>query len=237
MPRGRRKPGAEEEALLGDQPESWTTVQLRNRGQPQEHTRIPLGCVRQSPYQFNNNSSISNHNHYYHGSSFPSTLARFDFISHEVQPEDTLAGIALRYNCKLALLKQANNIASELQLAALPTVRVPVPRNGVQVVTGQLVDISGKVEIQREAPPREELCPQRFMANLDEKLRVLQEQAPPPASPPPIGPINGLHKPRAIFSSTCIMISCLFGVCVGLPAFYTLYILIFHGDVFKLMGS
>ncbi|XP_003746650.1 lysM and putative peptidoglycan-binding domain-containing protein 4-like [Galendromus occidentalis] len=233
MPRGRHRVFREErEALLSldsDQSNNW--VQLRNRGHQQDSPTV--GFVQQHQQGGSGGSQIKNNNISNNNNNpFASRLARFDFISHEVQPGETLAGIALRYNCKLPHLKQANNLSSEAHLAALPYVKVPVPRNGVQ--TGQLIDISTKVEIRREGPPREELCPQRFMENLDEKLKELHKSAPPPVTPPPITELP--VKPRTYFNSTCLLVTCLVGVCIGLPIFYTMYILA-NGDMFRVMGA
>lgn len=225
MPRGRRNVFQDEqEALLNNSEPSDNWVQLRNRGHQQDAPTVGFlqGGSGSTAFQHNNNNN-----------PFASTLARYDFISHEVQPGDTLAGIALRYNCKLPHLKQANNLSSEAHLAALPYVKVPVPRNGVQ--TGQLIDISAKVEIRREGPPREDLCPQRFMESLDEKLKEHHRQAPPPGTPPPTTELP--VKPRTYFNSTCLLLTCLLSVCIGLPVLYTVYILA-HGDaIFKLIPS
>lgn len=163
-------------------------------------------------------------------------LSRYEFIHHTLQPGQTLAGIALRYNCQVSLLKQCNGLSNDSHLFALRTIKVPVPRNGM--LTDNLVDISSEVTIEREGPAREELCPTKYMQNLDEKLKNLQETLvngdPCTTERDPVA-----TKPRVIISNLCIVVGCLLTVCVGLPILYTLYILLspLHGDIFKIVPS
>ncbi|KAE8746299.1 hypothetical protein FOCC_FOCC006971 [Frankliniella occidentalis] len=48
------------------------------------------------------------------------------FIDHILQPGDTLSSLALRYNCSVAQIKQANNILRENEVYALRKIRIPV---------------------------------------------------------------------------------------------------------------
>lgn len=49
------------------------------------------------------------------------------YIEHTLQAGETLSSLALRYNCSVAEIKQANNILRENEVFALRTVRIPVP--------------------------------------------------------------------------------------------------------------
>lgn len=48
------------------------------------------------------------------------------YIEHSMQSDETLSSLALRYNCSVAQIKQANNILRENEVFALRKVRIPV---------------------------------------------------------------------------------------------------------------
>ncbi|KAK0425927.1 hypothetical protein QR680_009460 [Steinernema hermaphroditum] len=48
------------------------------------------------------------------------------FIEHTIKPGDTMNKIALQYHVQVSELKRANNLVTEQDLFALPTVKVPV---------------------------------------------------------------------------------------------------------------
>ncbi|KAK3907093.1 LysM and putative peptidoglycan-binding domain-containing protein 3 [Frankliniella fusca] len=48
------------------------------------------------------------------------------YVEHTLQSGDTLSSLALRYNCSVAQIKQANNILRENEVFALRKIRIPV---------------------------------------------------------------------------------------------------------------
>ncbi|XP_048138489.1 uncharacterized protein LOC115748724 [Rhodamnia argentea] len=50
-----------------------------------------------------------------------------NYLEHEVTKMDTLAGIAIKYGVEVADIKRMNGLATDLQMFALKTLRVPLP--------------------------------------------------------------------------------------------------------------
>ncbi|KPM11298.1 LysM domain containing protein [Sarcoptes scabiei] len=54
-----------------------------------------------------------------------------DWIEHKIIANDTLQGIALRYNCSITQLKRINHIRSDQDFYVLKVIRVPVMKHGI----------------------------------------------------------------------------------------------------------
>ncbi|KAI4352014.1 hypothetical protein L6164_006304 [Bauhinia variegata] len=50
-----------------------------------------------------------------------------NYIEHPVSKFDTLAGVAIKYGVEVADIKRMNNLATDLQMFALKTLRIPLP--------------------------------------------------------------------------------------------------------------
>ncbi|XP_030472348.2 uncharacterized protein LOC115690215 isoform X1 [Syzygium oleosum] len=55
------------------------------------------------------------------------TANGYGSIEHEVSKMDTLAGIAIKYGVEVADIKRINGLATDFQIFALKTVRIPLP--------------------------------------------------------------------------------------------------------------
>ncbi|KAK3406136.1 hypothetical protein EUGRSUZ_K02313 [Eucalyptus grandis] len=51
----------------------------------------------------------------------------YGYIEHEVSRMDTLAGIAIKYGVEVADIKRINGLATDFQIFALKTLRIPLP--------------------------------------------------------------------------------------------------------------
>jgi len=60
-----------------------------------------------------------------------SNQSLIDYIDYEIQPNDTLASIALRYHCSVAKIKQINHMISEQDFYGLRVIKVPINKYGV----------------------------------------------------------------------------------------------------------
>src|SRR5699024_10059683 len=56
---------------------------------------------------------------------------KVDFIFHEIKPNDTLQGIALRYNCTTAKLRLYNHLMSDQDFYGISYIKIPVIKNSV----------------------------------------------------------------------------------------------------------
>ena len=66
------------------------------------------------------------------GSNSPSYVDpnRYDVIEHNIQPNDTLQGIALRFNCSISQLRFLNHMMSDQDFYVLKVIRIPVIKHG-----------------------------------------------------------------------------------------------------------
>lgn len=79
----------------------------------------------ENAFEFKNRSKERRNN----GSSTELDSNRYDIIEHNIQPNETLQGIALRYNCSVSQLRLFNNIISDQDFYILKKLRVDVPKH------------------------------------------------------------------------------------------------------------
>lgn len=56
---------------------------------------------------------------------------KIDFIYHTIKPNETLQGIALKYNCTVSKLRLHNHLMSDNTFHGLTVLKIPVVRNGL----------------------------------------------------------------------------------------------------------
>nr|XP_027199548.1 lysM and putative peptidoglycan-binding domain-containing protein 3-like [Dermatophagoides pteronyssinus] len=89
-------------------------------------------------FEFKNRSTKeSRSRHSRNGSNSPPYLDpnRYDIIEHTIQPNETLQGIALRFNCSISQLRLANHIMSDQDFHILKVIRIPVIKHSFLIDT------------------------------------------------------------------------------------------------------
>jgi len=72
----------------------------------------------------------------------PNDCNDIETVYHQVQPDDTLEAISLRYGCTKSEVKQLNSIFNDADIITKTVLRVPV-RKLLSVPTEMLIDIDG----------------------------------------------------------------------------------------------
>lgn len=57
--------------------------------------------------------------------------SKIDYILHTIKPNETLQGIALKYDCSLSKLRLHNNLMSDHTFHGLAVLKIPVVRNSI----------------------------------------------------------------------------------------------------------
>ncbi|CAL0323884.1 unnamed protein product [Lupinus luteus] len=103
-----------------------------------------------------------------------------NYIEHQVSKLDTLAGVAIKYGVEVADIKRMNGLASDLQMFAVKTLRIPLPGRHPPSPIPSLPNghaKQGNDRFGRRSPPRSK-------AGMKEPLQSSRLKAPKPELSP-----------------------------------------------------
>ncbi|KAF7820309.1 LysM and putative peptidoglycan-binding domain-containing protein 2 [Senna tora] len=95
-----------------------------------------------------------------------------NYLEHRVSKLDTLAGVAIKYGVEVADIKRMNGLATDLQMFALKTLRIPLP--GRHPPSPNLPN--GSAKLGHNSP--ETMSPQIGQSNIEEPFQSLRLKAP-----------------------------------------------------------
>lgn len=99
-----------EEAILYQSNDSQNNFELKNRHNKE---RRPLELGRETSNEPQNGNS------------------KIDYILHTIKPNETLQGIALKYDCSVSKLRLHNNLMNDHTFHGLAVLKIPVVRNSI----------------------------------------------------------------------------------------------------------
>ncbi|KAE9586122.1 hypothetical protein Lal_00010258 [Lupinus albus] len=100
-----------------------------------------------------------------------------NYIEHQVSKFDTLAGVAIKYGVEVADIKRMNGLASDLQMFALKTLRIPLPGRHPPSPIPSLPNGHAKQGFERRSPPRSKAGMKEPLRSL--RLKALEEEISP----------------------------------------------------------
>lgn len=177
-----------------------------------------------------------------------SNRSREPTLEAEVLEGDTLASIALRFNCTVADLKRLNKIDKDFEIHARKTLKIPITAHNVLLDTLPAVHKSGnnspKVVNGESTQKLEDLDERLIVASIANSEYVSSEYRDFPrgeGDPSITDPLDGvdapiptvvLAKPRMDFSingSDCdlnwiFLFVCILALCFAIPLVYIFYI-------------
>ncbi|KAL9673728.1 hypothetical protein QQ045_029989 [Rhodiola kirilowii] len=136
----------------------------------------------------------------------PSNCAEIDgtdvgYIHHTVSKYDTLAGVAIKYGVEVADIKKMNGLVTDLQMFALPSLRIPLP--GRHPPSYSLSNGStSPSNIDLITPRRSLRCPQQNVSSSINNLHKYYGLKPPTTRSSSGGTENGEYKIRKSYEKS-----------------------------------